>query len=162
MKRIITLSVLAFMFMGCASSTVIKEPIKSSTEAEQAKYVIKNIKNKSKKVAPEHFLHSIEGYLKAELKKRGIAAEDEAQINREVDIEITYYRMRSKFSRVMIGAMAGKDEVTSKVTILDSKTGKVLGASEVDTYNVTAVADEQDVAKMHAKEIANFLSTNPK
>lgn len=162
MKRIIMLLVLAFMFIGCASSTVIKEPIKSSTEVEQAKYVIKNIEDKSEKVAPEHFLHSIEGYLKAELKNRGIAAEDEVEINREVNIEITYYRMRSGFSRVMIGAMAGKDRVTSKVTVLDSKTGEVLGASEVDTYNVTAVADEQDVAKMHAEEIADFLSTNPK
>ena len=68
--------------------------------------------------------------------------------------------MRSGFNRMLFGLMAGKDGITSTVTILDSKTGEVIGETDVNTYNVLAIGGEQDIARMHAEEIAKFLSGN--
>lgn len=161
MKRMLLFG-LGLLLAGCASSHVDKKPIEPVTGLSQVKYSIKNIEDKSEKIVPEHFLESIKGYLKAEMKKRNMLAEEELETNRDVVIQVTYYRMRSGFTRMMFGVMAGKDGVASTVTVLDAKTGEEIGASEVNTYNVLAVGGEQDVARMHAEEIANFLDGKKK
>jgi len=135
------------------------EPV---TGSSQAKYSVRSIEDKSENTVPEQFLEAIKGYLKAELKKRDMIAEEKSVPDRELAIQVTYYRMRSGFTRMMFGVMAGKDGVTSTVNVLNAKTGEILGTSGVDTYNVLAVGGEQDVARMHAEEIANFLAGKQK
>lgn len=161
MKRILVLA-LALLISGCASTHVVKKPIEPVTGLSQVKYSIKSIEDKSEKSVPEHFLDAIKGYLKAELTRRHMVAEEKSAPDQEIAILVTYYRMRSGFNRMMFGVMAGKDGVTSTVTVLDAKTGAVMGSSEVNTYNVLAVGGEQDVARMHAEEIANFLEGKPR
>jgi hypothetical protein len=58
----------------------------------------------------------------------------------------------------MFGIFAGKDGVDSTVDVVDARTGKVVGSSTVSSYNVMAVGEQEDVARMHAEEIARFLS----
>lgn len=74
-----------------------------------------------------------------------------------IDIKIVAYRMRSGFSRMMFGVLAGKDGIESEVTMRDPKTGAVLGSSTVSTFNVMAVGGQEDVARMHAEEIGKFV-----
>ena len=156
MKKVLMLG-LALLIAACSSTHVVKKPIQPFTESYQGKYVIKSIEDKSEKIVPDHFLDAIKGYLKAELTKRHMVADEKSAPDREIAILVTYYRMRSGFTRMMFGVMAGKDGVRSTVTVLHAKTGEVLGSSEVDTYNVLAVGGESDIARMHAEEIANFL-----
>jgi hypothetical protein len=104
---------------------------------------------------PPHFLTEVQSYLTTELRIRGILAGPGS--GAKVNVTATYYRMRSGMNRMMFGAMAGKDGIESSVTVVDSTTGEVIGESTISTYNVTAVGDQGDVARMHAKEIANFL-----
>lgn len=148
---------LALLVTGCASSHVVTKPMEPATGSSQETYFISTIDDKSEHVVPEHFLEAIRGYLKAELTKRNMIAEDKSVADRELQIQVTYYRMRSGFTRMMFGVMAGKDGVTSTVNVLNAKTGEVIGTSDVNTYNVMAVGGEQDVARMHAEEIAKFL-----
>lgn len=104
---------------------------------------------------PPHFLTQIQSYLTTELRTRGITASPGS--GAKVNVTAIYYRMRSGMNRMMFGAMAGKDGVESSVTVIDSATGEIIGESKVSTFNVMAVGDEGDVARMHAAEIANFL-----
>jgi len=161
MKKLLILLAIGLMF-GCASSHVVKKPVTSFTAAYDARYLIKKIEDRSRRIVPGHFLDAIKGYLKVELSKRNILAHKTASSYREIKILITHYRMRSGFNRMLFGPMAGKDEITSTVTISDSKTGAVIGESDVNTYNVLAIGGEQDIARMHAEEIAKFLSGNSK
>lgn len=57
----------------------------------------------------------------------------------------------------MFGVFAGKDGVDSEVIVKNS-TGEVIGKSTVSSYNLMAIGDMQDVARMHAEEIAKFLN----
>jgi hypothetical protein len=161
MKKMLIL-LFALLVTSCASSHVVKQPIALPTAPVDLKYSIINIEDQSKRPVPEQFLVAIKGYLNAELSQKNMIADENSLPNREIKISVIYYRMRSGFNRAMFGVMAGKDGVTSKVTVLDPKTGALLGESEVDTYNVLAVGDEQDVAKMHAEEIVKFLEEKPK
>ena len=161
MKRILMLG-LALLVTACASTHVVTKPMEPVTESSQAKYSVRSIEDKSENTVPEHFLEAIKGYLKAELKKRNMIADENSAPHWELAIQVTYYRMRSGFTRMMFGIMAGKDGVTSTVNVLNAKTGEVIGTCDVDTYNVLAVGGEQDVARMHAEEIANFLAEKQK
>jgi hypothetical protein len=53
----------------------------------------------------------------------------------------------------IFGVLAGKDGITSDVTIRDSS-GANLGTLEVATYNITSFGGEA-VVKMHGEEIVN-------
>ena len=74
----------------------------------------------------------------------------------KIDIKVIEFRMRSGVTRMMFGIFAGKDGIASEVSVRDSSQ-KVLGSSTVSTFNVMAVGGEEDIARMHAEEIARTL-----
>lgn len=153
----------ALCLVGCASSTVVKQPLQPSKEATPVatKYSIGKISAQTSD-APEHFLAAVKGHLKLELSKHGLLATEDAIAPYDTVITVNSYRMRSGFSRAMFGVLAGKDGIDSTVTVTDSKTGRVVGESQVSSYNMMAVGGEDDVARMHAQEIAKFLSGSSK
>lgn len=57
---------------------------------------------------------------------------------------------------MMFGILAGKDGIASEVSVRDNAQ-KVIGSSTVSTFNVMAVGTEEDIAHMHAEEIAKTL-----
>lgn len=61
-------------------------------------------------------------------------------------------------TRMMFGIFAGKDGINSTVKVYSPDGGKVLGSSEVNSYNVMAVGSQDDIARMHGEEIVKFLS----
>jgi hypothetical protein len=149
--------IVLFLLAACGSSAVVNKSMNELPNANQAKYTVDGIKSDVKDV-PDHFLAAINGYLEGELKKQDLLAEAGAGNPYKINIIVTDYRMRSNMSRVMLGALAGKDGVESHVTVMDPVTGEVVGESTVSTFNVTAVEGMDDVAEMHAEEIAKFVS----
>ena len=154
---------LALCLVGCASSTVVRQPLQLSKEITPAatKYSVGKISTQTSD-APEHFLAAVKGHLKLELSKHGLLANEDSIDPYETVITVNSYRMRSGFSRAMFGVFAGKDGIDSTVTVTDSKSGRVIGESQVSSYNMMAVGGEDDVARMHAEEIAKFLSSGNK
>ncbi|MGW8312793.1 MAG: DUF4410 domain-containing protein, partial [Desulfuromonadales bacterium] len=138
-----------FLLSSCGSSAVVNKSINESPYGDHAKFTIDSIKSDVKDV-PDHFLTAINGYLKAELDQKNLLEKTDTDTSYKINILVNEYRMRSGVSRVMFGALAGKDGVESLVTIIDPITGEVAGESTVSTFNVTAVAGMEDVAKMHA------------
>lgn len=107
---------------------------------------------------PEHFLLAVKSFLKADLAEANAMSEGGADAW-EIAVTVMTYRMRSGFNRFMFGMLAGKDGIDSQVQLLDPS-GQVQGESKVSTFNVTAVGASEDVARMHADEIANFVLRN--
>ncbi|HKB58096.1 MAG TPA: DUF4410 domain-containing protein [Lacunisphaera sp.] len=111
---------------------------------------------------PAHVVQAVTGHLDAELRKRGLAAAAEDGNAIRIDATATYYRMRSGFSRMMVGMLAGKDGIKCDVQLVDKKSGQAVGQFQVSSYNLTAVGGEDDVARMLATEIAKALENYKK
>jgi len=96
--------------------------------------------------------------LKVELAKRHLLANENSGPEFYIDIAVTNYRMRGDVVRFMLGMFAGKDGVESTVSIRDSKTEELAGETDVSTFNITAIGSMDEIARMHAQEIAKFLA----
>lgn len=81
---------------------------------------------------------------------------------KRVQIRITNYYMRHGAARALVGIMAGKDNITSVVTVLDAGTDTVLGTTEVVSSNATAFGTSSGLIEGHAKEISAFLKGTAK
>ena len=156
--RYLLLLVAFLILTGCASSAVVQKPMTEPVIQGDTRYQIGNVIDRTERGVPDHFLEALKGYINSELRSRRLLATETRDGNREVNITVTYYRMRSGANRLLWGAMAGKDGLRSTVTVVDRRTGQVIGESEVDTYSVMAVTSENDIARMHGEEIAKFLT----
>ena len=155
-----TFSALALgaVLTGCGSVAVIKQPVAATPSTSSfALGALTNATPKDGDQPPDHFLDAVQGHVRSELtleKKLAAAGDASAAL---VDVKVVSYRMRSTFSRVMFGFLAGKDGVDSEVTIRDARTGQVLGSSTVSSYNVMTIVGQDGVARMHGQEIAKFV-----
>ena len=71
-----------------------------------------------------------------------------ADATQQLDIEITNFRVRSNFSAIMFGFMAGNDNVEGVVTLKDGD-GKVLRRGKVSaSYALGGIGGGQDDARM--------------
>jgi len=109
---------------------------------------------------PDQFVAAMKGFLKVELRKRGLLAGEDNLNPAIVSMDVTYYRMRSGFSRMMFGMLAGKDGVEAKVSIVDSKTKSPLTELVASSYNLAAFGGADDVARMFAEEVAKSIEEN--
>jgi hypothetical protein len=145
-------AVLAFVLSACASNTNVLTPV-TVPDADAPSYADVDVVNAGTE-APSHFLEAIRSYLDQAMHEQGLIEADAA---RQVRVVVTDYRMRSGFTRAMFGVLAGKDGVDSQVTIIDRESGEIVGQSDITSYNVMAIGGMEDIARMHAKEIAMFL-----
>ena len=155
--RLIGLIMIIFLISACGSSTHISKNVDEALIVNKTKFNIGNIQCQINDV-PEHFLSALKGYLITELKKRNIYTEDITDKPCSINISVNYYRMRTGFTRMMFGVFAGKDGVESTVSIFDPKTNNIRGESNVSSFNMMAIGEMDDIAKMHAEEIAEFVA----
>jgi hypothetical protein len=160
MKRIglfFLVVVLTLSVAGCGSSHSVKKKITVSGQVAKITYQLSEIED-SKNLVPEHIRVGILAYLKKDLQTQGLLPGTGEQATRIVKISVLSYRMRSGFSRMMFGILAGKDGISTNVSVMDPVSGEVLGESEVSSYNLAAVGSEEDIARMQGEEIARYLS----
>jgi hypothetical protein len=162
MNRIIeSIAVLLSMIalIACGSSMQVKKPLDLAIAGQSTarSYQIRNVKSENEDV-PEHFMEMIRSNLKAELAKPHLLTNENSDPEFYIDIVITNYRMRGDVARFMLGMFAGKDGVESTVSIRDPKTEELDGETDVSTFNITAIGSMDEIARMHAEEIAKFLA----
>ena len=143
---------------GCASSTNITQPLEVPQVTEVKTFSEIEINKKDTK-APEHFIHAVESYIKQGLQERSLYDEESGK---KISVSVNSYRMRKGMTRMMFGVFAGKDGINSTVKVYSPDGKKVLGSSEVNSYNVMAVGSQDDIARMHGDEIVKFLSGETK
>jgi hypothetical protein len=144
---------------GCASSTTVRQDIDDRVAVDGRTYLyrIADFGNNTTE-APPHFVTAVKSYLEQDLRQRGMLASTDTPGDREIQVTLEAYRMRSGFNRMMFGAFAGKDGVESTVAVVDTGNGLLIGSSSVSSFNIMAVGDHEDIARMHAREIGKFLA----
>jgi hypothetical protein len=159
MERAWLLVGLMIGLVGCASSTTVRQDIYDRVAVDGRAYLYNIAEFGSNTTdAPPHFVVALKGYLEQDLNQRGMLVGQDAVADREVRVTLEAYRMRSGFSRAMFGAFAGKDGVESAVSVVNAESGALIGSSNVSSFNIMAVGDQDDIARMHAKEIGKFLA----
>ncbi|PAJ71623.1 hypothetical protein CJF42_25730 [Pseudoalteromonas sp. NBT06-2] len=151
MKNKVLIIAVTMIISACSSSTKVSQAISTNGVGPKSYSSIEISNNNTE--APEHFAQAVKSYLKQELKSNALFNE---KGENKINVSINDYRMRSGFSRAMFGVFAGKDGVDSEVVVTDEN-GVVIGKSTVSSFNVMAIGDMQDIARMHAEEIAKFL-----
>ena len=89
-------------------------------------------------------------------KSQKVVAKPEASVL--VHIEVVDFHMRNGASRWMLGAMSGKDYITSKVSLIDAVSNAILSSVEVKTSTANQYRGENSIARLHADEIAKALA----
>ncbi|MGH9643001.1 MAG: DUF4410 domain-containing protein [Terriglobales bacterium] len=111
----------------------------------------------SGKAIEAEVLTSLHDELATALGKSGkVVAKPEAQVL--VHVEVVDFHMRNQASRWMLGAMSGKDYITSKVSLIDASNNATLSTTEVKTSTANQYRGQDSIARMHADEIAKALS----
>jgi hypothetical protein len=127
---------------GTAAAAAAKStgPVKSvsvSLSSEAQKFAAENAK-----FNPENLRNTVERVLNAQ----SLIKADSGQ---SLEIELTAFRVRSSFTAVMFGFMAGSDSVEGVVTIKDT-TGAVVKRAKVNaSYALGGLAGGQDESRLN-------------
>jgi len=109
---------------------------------------------------PEHFLAAVKGHLKNELRSRGLLKASDVSNSNLIDVDVTYYRMRSGMSRMFLGMLAGKDGIEGKVTIHEAGSNHAIAEMTASSYNLMAIGESDDIARMFAEQVAKTIEKN--
>ena len=150
--------VLIFALSGCGSTARVEIPVESAAQKKVygMKLELQLVTAKQGVQVPDHVLNVVKGHLQAELNKRGMLEQDGRDAN-HLDVQISYYRLRSDSSRFLLGAFAGKDGINGTVVVSEAGTHLELMTLEATSYNVTVFGDENMIARLFAEEVARQL-----
>ena len=164
LKKILLLPLIALVFAltGCGSSSSVVQPIPKATAMGEApvKYFAGEF-SPGDTTIPSHILNAIKGHLDATLQKNALGAQPDYANRLRIDGTVTYYRMRSGFTRMMFGVFAGKDGVECEIRLIDPA-GQTVGKLKVESHNLMAVGSEDDVARMVAEETVKAIRADGK
>jgi len=157
-KNLLLIIITASFLAACGSNAKITKSFSddSTDIIKQQKLELRSIKVSAKDV-PDHFISAIKGHLKNELKKQGLLASIGNTQPASIDMDITYYRMRGGITRMMFGILAGKDGVEADIRISAHGSTEPLSELTASSYNVTALGERDDVARMFAEKIAKTI-----
>ena len=160
MIRSIVILSLSALIVACASNSEVRmpdqplmTPAAAAQFAAEAKFIVNDAVGampKGKDHPPDQYLSVITAIVKSGLQENGRLA-DQPEAALTMDIKVTEWRMRGGATREIFGVLAGKDGITSDVTVTDAS-GENLGTLSVVTYNITSFGGEA-VVKMHGEEI---------
>ena len=155
--RTIVIIILLLTLSACSSSTKISQPIPREliTNSENGGYSAVEIDADSMET-PRSFLNAVSRYLQEELVKRSLLNKDNSLY--KITVQVTKFNVNTGASREILGALAGPDEVESTVRVINNKTEQVVGESIVTSHELMALGGQDDIAWMHAEEIADFLT----
>ena len=107
---------------------------------------------------PDAVLDTMRSQVQESLSARNLLTKKGDVKYNKADILITEYRMRPDAARLLVGIMAGCDTFKSKVTVVDSNAGKVVGESEFESKECAAWGVSAQVIEAHINKITDYLS----
>ena len=172
-SRVSTLLTLALVaaLAGCASGVTRMDAPAGAAQASAPTKTVKSVSlwlnDDAKKLLPDNLkfnADTLRSTVERALSAHGVVKDDSTQ---QLDIEITSFRVRSNFSAIMFGFMAGNDNVEGIVTIKEAS-GKALKRGKVSaSYALGGIGGGQDEARMSwlyeefAKHAAAEVLGNP-
>jgi Domain of unknown function (DUF4410) len=139
--------------VGCAgTSAMIRSEYKLS-QSEKLTYKV---------TAPGDMEEEAKGIFNTRLTEKltsgGLLAQAPDAEARELDIQVTNYRMRHGATRVLLGILAGPDNIQSLVRVKNKATGAVLSEIEVESKNPSAWGTSRGMIEDHADKIVETLT----
>jgi hypothetical protein len=151
MKRI-AVSAFVLFLAGCAAG--VKQGSvenKQYLTSKPAKLVSISLNDDAKKKLPDNLKfnqNSLLDHVKRALSAQNLLDEAKADNGNTIEIVVKDFRVRSNFSAVMFGFMAGSDNITGDVIMKDAA-GKELNKFEVNaSYALGGLGGGQDDARM--------------
>lgn len=150
--RRFAIAALVTVLTGCAAGvTQSSVENKQYLASQPAKQVSINLNDEARKKLADNLKFNQDqllGHVKRALTAQNLLDEKNADSKNMVEIVIKDMRVRSNFSAVMFGFMAGNDSITGDV-ILKDVNGKELNKFEVSaSYALGGLAGGQDEARM--------------
>ncbi len=150
--RHIAISIFAFVLVGCASG-VKQADIhnKQYLTSQPAKSVSISLNDDAKKKVSDNLKfnqNTLLDHVKRALVAQNLLDETKPDAQNTVEIVIKDFRVRSNFTAVMFGFMAGNDSITGDVILKDAN-GKELNKFEISaSYALGGLAGGQDETRM--------------
>lgn len=157
MKRraFISIALATLAITACGSTTQVRQALPPAAEgASVQQYEIVNISSPSTEV-PGRFESDLRKYLNKDLKKHSMLATGNP--TRKVNIKIIEFTMAKGASRVLLGGLAGKDNVRADVNVIDSASNKIIASVTIESTDRLAGGSPVLFASNHAKAISAFL-----
>lgn len=92
----------------------------------------------------------LDSVIQGELRKAGLLSSGPA--DQKIEVVVKHYYVRHNAARFLVGIMAGRDKIVSRVRILGAD-GAQVGNFEVETTNTTAWGSTEGLMQKHAEEI---------
>lgn len=154
-KMFVCMAMAAVFLTGCASgvsrapSATLDPGIRTTTKSVASVSV--SFTEEGRQAASENLKFSSEelrSHVKRALEANSLLTNDLGTPSPDLDIQIKRVRVRSNFSAVMWGVMAGADKVAADIVLMD-KGGKELDRFEVSvSYALGGLAGGQDSTRM--------------
>ena len=107
---------------------------------------------------PEEILDTIKSQIQEGLSGCNILAATTDNNSRKAEIIITYYRMRPIAARLMVGIMAGCDNIKSNVVIIDPANKQKIGESEITIEECDSWGISSWIIKKYSEVVVKYLS----
>lgn len=105
---------------------------------------------------PEEGMNIFKTKLKENLNKLGYSG---SSPNKVLEITFTNYHLLNTGKRVMFGAFAGSDNITTTVKIKEKSNGNVVGQLMVESVTGSIYSSSTSIVQGHADKITNYLKT---
>jgi curli biogenesis system outer membrane secretion channel CsgG len=152
-RQLVSLIFAAAIITGCGSTNTVRQAL-PQTASGNPTYQIADISSKSEEV-PAKFEKDLRKYLEEDLEKKGMLGNGAE--SRKVSVEITEFSMSQGGSRLLLGALAGKDYVKAEVNVVDAASNELIGSSTIESKDRLAGGGPELFTSYHAKAISKFL-----
>ena len=154
MKQI--LIIFLSIFLGaCTGKIEVSKPIPKDliTGGENSGYSAISVWG-AKSGASGGFINKLSRDLSQHLADRSLLHKETGTL--KVVIELTAFKVDTSAARAVFGALAGANEVSSTIEVINTKTKEVVGKSNVSTSD--SLGGMEGLSWLHADDIAIFLS----
>lgn len=153
-KRCFYIAILGLFLSSCGAKSNVIQQYKPEKDIK-LKYTLSTTPQAD---VPDAVLNEMRSQIQESLSARNLLSTKGDIKFHQANILITEYRMRPDAARLLIGIMAGCDTLTSKVTIVESSNGKIIGESEFESKECAAWGVAAQVIEAHIKKIIEYLS----
>lgn len=141
---------------ACNNVSKLDEPVGLSHAGKLKTYKYDvNVVSSSQEM-PQPLLDTLKADLEKVLAERHMLHAGKDTNVLRLDVDVNYYRMRSGATKFFLGALAGRDGIDSEIK-LRAPSGDKIGKAAIQTSNLTVLMSPEEVARMHAEAIADFL-----
>jgi hypothetical protein len=152
-RRALVLALVLGVAADLSAGQLLMSPAVPGVTTHQVDTVV----DQSEAGADPAFLGTLRGYVEQGLAEQALLGTDGVPADRRVVLVVTGYEMRTPWERILLGAIAGRDSVTTEVRVIHASSGRTLGETVVRTTRRMAINTDDTIARRHAETVVRYL-----